>query len=246
MKRVVGIVQARTSSSRLPGKVLAPILGEPMLRRQLERLSGSRALDALAVATSDQAADDAVAEVADSFGIECVRGSLADVLDRYRTAAGALGADVVVRLTADCPLIDPRIVDRVVEVHADGGYHYTSNFIDRRYPDGLDAEAFDREVLEAAWLEAPEGPDREHVTPWIYRHPERFMLGSVRCPEDLSRLRWTVDEPRDLEFVREVYARLYPDNPAFGMSDILELLAGDPAVGLINASVSMSDGEAHE
>lgn len=245
MSRVVGIVQARSSSTRLPGKVLEPILGEAMLFRQLERLARCARLDTLAVATSDDSSDDAVAVVAGSFGVPCVRGSLHDVLDRYRTAADALRADVVVRLTADCPLIDPEIVDGVIDVHVGGGYGYTSNFIDRRYPDGLDAEAFDRDVLESAWAEAI-GSDREHVTPWIYRHPERFRLGSLRCPQNLAALRWTVDEPRDLEFVRVVYGRLYPHKPDFSMRDILVLLDADPAVGLINAPLPTLDGDNDE
>lgn len=246
MSRVVGIVQARTSSSRLPGKVLKPILGQPMLYRQLERIAHAESLSLVAVATSLDASDDGVAAVAESFGVPCVRGSLNDVLDRYHTAATDLGADVVVRLTADCPLTDAAIIDQVVQLHLTGGYDYTSNILDRRYPDGLDVEAMEIGVLEDAWREAASGPEREHVTPWIYGRPERYRLGSLRCPQDLSRLRWTVDEQRDFDFVEAVYERLYPVRPYFGMQEILDLLSREPSLFEINAPTDAKDGERHE
>ncbi len=243
MTRVVGIVQARTSSSRLPGKVLKPILGAPMIQRQLERLTRAQELTVLAVATSVDSSDDAVAAVAENIGVPCVRGSLEDVLDRYYNAASELNADVVVRLTADCPLTDPAIVDDVVRLHLRGGYDYTSNFIDRRFPDGLDAEAMSIETLGAAWRDAAPGPDREHVTPWIYNHPEVFRLGSLRNEEDLGALRWTVDEAADFDFVTAVYERLYTDNPGFGMADVLRLLENEPEIAEINAPRPAKDGD---
>jgi spore coat polysaccharide biosynthesis protein SpsF (cytidylyltransferase family) len=234
MKRVVGIVQARMSSTRLPGKVLRPILGKPMLYRQLERIQRCNALDAVAVATSTESTDDCVVMAAESLGVQCVRGPLADVLDRYRSAAALLGADVIVRLTADCPLCDATVIDEVVELHLSGGYDYTSNFIERRYPVGLDAEAFNRDILEAAWMDAVDPPHREHVTPWMYGNAS-LRLGSLRNEHDQSGMRWTVDEPKDFDFVREVYGRLYPDNPTFCTADILALLEREPALAMINA-----------
>ncbi|MGK9165859.1 glycosyltransferase family protein [Inquilinus limosus] len=239
---VLAILQARMSSSRLPGKVMADLLGEPMLARQIERLRRCRTLDRLVLATSTEAADDALASLSARIGVECFRGSLDDVLDRFHAAAAGRGAEQIVRLTADCPLTDPDLIDALVELHVAGGYDYSCNTLTPRYPDGLDAEVMRAEVLEAAWREATLPSEREHVTSFIYTRPERFRLGSLVGETDLSDQRWTVDTPEDLALVRAVYAALYPKNPAFGTEDILTFLAAHPEIAALNRVHRRNEG----
>ncbi|MGO4125191.1 NTP transferase domain-containing protein [Inquilinus sp. YAF38] len=239
---VLAILQARMSSSRLPGKVMADLLGEPMLARQVERLRRCRTLDRLLLATSTDAADDALAELAGRIGVECFRGSLDDVLDRFHAAAAGQGADQIVRLTGDCPLIDPGLIDRLVELHVAGGYDHSCNTLTPRWPDGLDAEVMRAEVLETAWREATLPSEREHVTRFIYTRPERFRLGSLVGDTDLSDQRWTVDTPEDLAMVRAVYAALYPANPAFGTEDILAFVAAHPEIAALNRAHRRNEG----
>ncbi|WP_374571859.1 cytidylyltransferase domain-containing protein [Phenylobacterium sp.] len=222
---ILGILQARMSSTRLPGKVLQPVLGQPMIARQVERLRRSRRIDRLVVATSDQPDDDGLAEVCEGLGLGVFRGSLDDVLDRFHGALSAFGpADTVVRMTADCPLTDWALIDRVIDAHLEGGGDYASNTPpERTFPHGLDVEVMRAEALETAWREAKDPYEREHVTPFIYRHPERFALAYVSDAPSLAHLRWTVDLPADLAFVRYVYETLYPANPAFTSADIVAL-----------------------
>jgi spore coat polysaccharide biosynthesis protein SpsF len=222
---ILAILQARMSSTRLPGKVMAEILGVPMIGRQVERLRRARRLDALAVATSDRPDDDPLAAYCETLDLPVYRGALADVLDRFHRAALTFGpADTIVRLTADCPLADWGVIDQVVEAHEAGGFDYTNNTTpERTFPHGLDAEAVRAEALDAAWREAADPYEREHVTPFIYRRPERFRLGGVTSAIPASELRWTVDTPDDLDFVRYVYGELYARDPAFG-SDAIKAL----------------------
>jgi spore coat polysaccharide biosynthesis protein SpsF len=225
---IVGVLQARTGSSRLPGKVLRPLAGKPMLERQLERLRRARAIDRLVVATSDDPQDEAIAALCGRTGTACFRGSLLDVLDRCYRAAAPYAPDHVVRLTGDCPLCDPELVDRVVARHLEGGYDYVSNTLVPTFPDGLDVEIMRYSCLETAWREAALPSQREHVTPFIHGQPARFRLGLVRNDTDLSALRWTVDEPEDFALVERIYEALYPAKPDFGTRDILALLDARP------------------
>ncbi len=221
----LAILQARMMSSRLPGKVMAPVLGEPMIGRQVERLRRSSRIDELMVATSDDASDDPLAAYCEVLGLEVFRGSLDDVLDRYRAAmAQRPQATAVVRLTADCPLADPELVDQVIDHHHEVGADYTSNTLGTRtYPHGLDAEVIRAGVLAEAAAHAEDPYEREHVTPYIYRRPETYRLAGVARHESLANLRWTVDLPSDLAFVRDVYAKLYPFDPAFGSDAVIAL-----------------------
>ena len=221
----LAILQARMSSTRLPGKVLAPVLGAPMIGRQLERLSRSARLDRIVVATSDDPSDDPLAAYVEGLGFGVCRGSLADVLDRFHDAmAMTPEADTIVRLTADCPLADWTVIDATIERHQEGGADYTSNTpAVRTYPHGLDNEVVRRAALERAWREASDPYEREHVTPFIYRRPEAFRIASLSRQPSLAHLRWTVDYPQDLDFVRDVYARLYSQNPAFTTDDVVAL-----------------------
>lgn len=230
----LAILQARMSSSRLPGKVMAPVLGEPMIDRQVERLRRSNRIDELMVATSTEASDDPLAAYCEILGLEVFRGSLNDVLDRFRAAlARRPRATTVIRLTADCPLADPELIDEVIDHHHEVGADYTSNTLGARtYPHGLDAEVIRAGALIEAAERADEPYEREHVTPYIYRRPETFRLAGVARHQSLANLRWTVDVPADLVFVRDVYAKLYPLKPAFTTEDIVRLSPNSaPAVG---------------
>lgn len=242
---VLAILQARASSSRLPGKVLAPILGQPMLMRQIERLRRAQTIDRLVVATSDEASDDVLAQLCDELGVGCYRGSLNDVLARFHGAYEAFGpAQYIVRLTGDCPLIDPAIVDLVIRHHLESGADYTTNAVQPTWPDGQDVEVMRAEVLQRAFIEGLLVSEREHVTPYIHKHPELFRIEHVKGERDLSALRWTVDEVADLAMVREVYATLYPANPNFGFDDVMALLERRPQIADINANLRRNEGYA--
>jgi spore coat polysaccharide biosynthesis protein SpsF len=221
----LAILQARMTSSRLPGKVMAPVLGEPMIGRQVERLRRSKAIDMLMVATSEDATDDPLAAYCEGLGLAVYRGPLDDVLERFRGALARLpGAKAVVRLTADCPLADPVLIDEVIAHHHAVDADYTSNTLGTRtYPHGLDAEVIRAKVLVEAADLARDPYEREHVTPYIYRRPETYSLAGVARHDSLAALRWTVDLPEDLAFVREVYAKLYPFDPAFTSEAIAAL-----------------------
>jgi len=238
--KTVAIIQARMSSTRLPGKVLADVGGKPLLWYVVARAQAARTLDQVVVATSMEGEDNAVEEFCAEASFECFRGSQYDVLDRYYQAARHFQAEIVVRLTADCPLLDPDVIDKVVSAFQDGDFDYASNCVNRSYPDGLDTEVFRRAALERAWLEARLPSEREHVTPYIWKHPELFRLGSVQHSEDLSDLRWTIDEPEDLMFVRALYDSLgaFPS----GMAETIKLLKEHPELAEINKGFESNEG----
>jgi len=218
------ILQARMSSSRLPGKVLKPLLGQPMILRQIERLRRCRELDRIVVATSEDPSDEVLAETLAGAGVEVVRGPLDDVLGRFLKAVEVLGLEGdLVRLTADCPLADPTVIDACVALRREGGLDYASNGQVRTFPRGLDVEVFTVEALRRAAAEATSAYDREHVTPWLYRPEAPFRRGDLVQAPDRSEFRWTVDLPGDFAFVERVYAALYPGNPAFTSADVLAL-----------------------
>ncbi len=224
----LGILQARMTSSRLPGKVLEPILGVPMIGRQIERLARASSLDGLVVATSVDASDDELVAYLGTLGVPVVRGSLTDVLGRFVAMLDAYSPSVVVRLTADCPLASPAVLDQVVgEFHA-RALDYVSNTMVPTYPDGVDVEVVRADALRWVAANSDDPHEHEHVTLGVYRRPERFSVGNVVGDEDLSGLRWTVDNADDLAFVREVYSRLYPANPAFELADVLTLVRAEP------------------
>lgn len=231
---VLAIVQARMSSSRLPGKVLAPIAGQPMLLRQVERLARAQGVDEIVVATSTEPDDDLIADTCQRAGIACHRGPLEDVLARFAQAASTHAADVILRLTADCPLTDPVVVDKLIQLMRTGDYDYASNTLDRTWPHGLDVEAMTRDALSAANNEATDPYDREHVTPFLYRRPERFRLGALTGTPDHSAIRLTVDYPEDLRVITHVYDALYPQNDAFTTDDVLAYLEANPDIGELN------------
>jgi spore coat polysaccharide biosynthesis protein SpsF len=238
--KTIALIQARMSSSRLPGKVLQDIAGQPMLMRVVRRAQQTKSIDAVVVITSTHADDDAIAIFCQEHGIACFRGSLDDVLDRYYQAASHFQADFIVRLTADCPLLDPKIIDKVVQTFHQGTFDYVSNTLECTYPDGLDTEIFRFETLERVWQEARLKSEREHVTAYIYKHRELFRLGSVKQEQDLSALRWTVDTPRDLELVRAIYNFIKDEE--FGMDEILKLMKAHPEITKLNAGQQRNEG----
>ena len=241
---LLAILQARTSSTRLPGKVLKPILGHPMLSLQIERIQRSKKIDKLIVATSNDRSDSDIENLCINIQIPCFRGSLDDVLDRFYQTAMQYKPEHVVRLTGDCPLIDPEIIDKVISFYFEGDYDYATNSIVpyNTFPDGLDVEVFRFTVLEKAWHEALLPSHREHVTPFIRQHPEKFKVGHYKNEVDLSHLRWTVDEPEDFELASQIYKELYPQNPTFITEDILELISGKPSLLGINSHVGRNLG----
>lgn len=237
MSRTVAIIQARMGSTRLPGKVLLPLLGAPMLARVVRRVSRASRLDATIVATSTVSSDDAIVELAQREGWLVGRGSETDLLDRYVQVARAAAATTVVRITADCPVIDPGLIDDVVAALDDGQADYASNSLEpRSYPRGLDVEAMTMAALEVAWREDDDPRSREHATPYIYRHPDRFRLRRVASPVDLSAHRWTVDTPEDLELVKRVYARFGRDD--FSWREVLAAIEAEPGWSELNRHVT--------
>ncbi len=227
-------------SSRLPGKVLADIAGRTMLERVVARAQAARRVVRVVVATSVAPEDDRVHALCGKLGIEVFRGSQSDVLDRFAGAASRFAADPIVRLTADCPLLDSGVVDAVVARYQEGGVDYAANINPPTFPDGLDTEVFSAEALARAGLEARRPSEREHVTLYIRSHPESFRIANVRGPHDLSGLRWTVDEPEDLEFVRAVYSAL--GEAEFGMEDVVRLLSERPELAAANARFERDEG----
>lgn len=213
------------TSSRLPGKVMAPILGEPMISRQIERVRRSRLIDGLVVATSTDPSDDVLAAHCQALGVAVFRGPLDDVLGRFCGAIEAQPqAKTIVRLTADCPLADWTVIDEVIAHHHASGADYTANTpAVRTFPHGLDTEVVRAGALAEAGREASDPYEREHVTPFVNRRSGRYQLAWVSRLPSLAQLRWTVDVPGDLVFVRGVYETLYPGNPAFGSAAVVEL-----------------------
>ena len=194
------------------------------------------------MATTTEPIDAALIKLAQDYGVQSYAGSSEDVLDRYFQAAALTGADVVMRITADDPFKDPEVMDLIAEKYfADSALDYASNTLEPSYPEGLDIEIFSFAALEIAWREAQLPSEREHVTPYIWKNPEKFKLLSIKQQEKLSHLRWTIDYDRDLEFAREVYARLYKGG-IFGMKDILRLLEQEPKLAKINAGIERNAG----
>ncbi len=234
--RTVAIVQARMGSTRLPGKVLSDIAGQPMIAHVVGRAGRMAGVDEVVVAIPDLSADDVLAEAIAVLGRRVIRGPAQDVLARYLLAADATSADVIVRITADCPLLSPLVSSAVVAAFAQGEVDYASNTLDRTYPRGLDTEVFGVESLREAMDQAVAAAEREHVTPFIWHRPGRFRLRSVRGTIDRSSLRWTVDTPLDLTLIRAIYAEL--GTGAFDVDEILELLRARPELADINADVA--------
>lgn len=259
--RTIAIIQARMSSTRLPGKVLREIAGEPMLARVIERAKRATLVDEVVLATTTDPSDDPVAAFCAERGYNFTRGSLNDVLDRYYQAAKEYKAEVIVRLTADCPVLDPEVVDQTIKPLIESRNWKTKEIdfaanrlpppMGRSFPIGLDTEVCTFAALERAWKEADQKHQREHVMPYLYENtnlqtfqhsnlqtgisPRGFKIALVNHVPDYGSLRWTVDTPEDLEFIQAVFARF--ENDDFGWKDILALLEKEPELAKINADV---------
>lgn len=235
---VAAVVQARMGSSRLPGKVLADLAGRPVLAWVIDRLRRAEQLDQIVVATSTQPGDDEVVRLAEDLGTPFFRGSEGDVLARYHGAASAFGLEAIVRVTADCPLLDPRLVDDVVVAWREqpGTLDFVANTLIRRYPRGLDVALCAADALERAHREARLPRERAHVTPYLRDERNGFRHRSVEGPLDLGHLRWTLDEPDDLRFIRAVYDRLVPF-PDYDWLRVYELVRAEPWLADINHSI---------
>lgn len=238
-KNVATIIQARTTSTRLPNKVLLEIEQKPMLWHVINRLKLSKQLDGIILAIPDTPKNDILEEFAIENNLKYFRGSEEDVLSRYYQAAKKFSVDIVIRITSDCPLIDPRIVDLVIKRHLNSTADYSSDSLERTFPRGLDTEVFGFEVLERSYKEAKENYQREHVTPYIHEHPEIFKVQNIEAEGKLKRpeLRLTVDTKEDLELIREIYRYLYKPEEIFYTEEIVDLFDKHPELIKINAHI---------
>lgn len=237
--KVAAIIQARMGSTRLPGKVLKKVLGKTLLEYQIERVKRAKTIDEIIIATTTKESDDPIVQLCQQLSIPYYRGSEADVLSRYYETATKFGVDVVVRLTSDCPIVDPNVIDKVVEHYLENKdrYDYVSNTLARTYPRGMDTEVMSYEVLKRAHEEAKELVYREHVTAYIYHHPDQFRLCNVSNGEDESRHRWTVDTEEDFELIEKIISKIYPEKTHFNMDDVLKLIDENPTWIDINSHI---------
>jgi spore coat polysaccharide biosynthesis protein SpsF len=234
--KIVAIIQARMASTRLPGKVLMDLGGQTVLARVVDRLRRTGRIEEIVVATTDSIVDDSIVQECHQLKVEYFRGSENDVLDRYYRAAQVYAAGAVVRVTADCPVIDPQLVDETILVFEQQRADYASNVFPRTYPRGLDTEVFTVAALEQAWRKTPNIYEREHVTPYLYQHPELFRLVSQRGQIDYSHYRWTLDTAEDLELLRIIYAR-FSNRDYFSWSEVIRLMEREPELAELNSRV---------
>lgn len=239
---IAAIIQARSGSTRLPAKVLKEIQGETLLAHVIRRVQAIKKVDKVIIATTVNAGDDSILKIAEQCQVPCSRGSENDVLERYYEAAKKFGVKTIVRITADCPLIDPVVADQVIACFLKGGFDYVSNTLTPTFPDGLDVEVFSFAALEKAFKDAKKTSEREHVTPYIWGNPEIFKTGNYINKEDLSDLRWTVDTPADFEFIKTVYQHLYQPGKIFLMNDVLQLLSQKPEIETLNSGQTRNEG----
>jgi len=237
--KVVTAIQARTSSSRLPKKVLLPLSGEPLLIRMIERIARASLYGILVVATSVSPEDDVVEQLCIKHGIRCFRGSLNDLLDRHFQLAREYKADALVKIPSDCPLIDPLIIDQVIGYYLKNypAFDFVSNLHPATYPDGNDVEIMSFGALEKAWSEAVKGFEREHTTPYLWENPLKFNIGNVTWPTGLNfstSHRFTIDYAEDYRFITAIYNKLFTVKPKFGLDDILDLIEKDPSIMGLN------------
>jgi len=235
------IIQARMGSTRLPGKVMKIIKGKTVLEHVVERVQAAKNIDDIVIATTVKSEDDVIVELSKKLSVKYFRGDENDVLSRYYYAARQNKSDVIIRITSDCPLIDPLIlenmVDKFIELNQKDGIDYMSNTVERTYPRGLDAEIFTFKALKITFNEANKDYQREHVTPYIYQNPAKFKISVFRNDIDYSGYRLTLDTKEDLEVIKEIYNKLYNENILFYFAQILTLLKTHPEIEEINKNV---------
>jgi spore coat polysaccharide biosynthesis protein SpsF len=239
---IVAMIQARIGSTRLPGKVLLPLEGKTVLERVVERAQRSNKIEEVIVITTLNREDMEIVKICSHSGVRVFCGSETDVLDRFYQTAKLLEPDHIVRITADCPLIDAKIIDRVVDKHLAEKNDYTSNVLKETFPDGQDNEIFTFRALKKTWKEARLTSEREHVTLYIRNHPEIFKLGNLEFETDLSKKRWTIDNEEDYHFISEIYKKLHKNNTLFKMQDVLDLLDSFPNLEKINHHIRRNEG----
>lgn len=237
--KIVTVIQARMSSTRLPGKIMLPILGKPLLLRMIERVQQAKLIGKLVIATSTAADDDEVETFCNDNNLICFRGHLTDLLDRHYQVSKTYSADAVVKIPSDCPLIDPHIIDKVIQHYIQNeDLDFVSNLHPATYPDGNDVEIMSFDSLECAWKDSTKSYEREHTTPFIWENDDTFKAGNVVWETGLdysTSHRWTIDYPEDYEFIRKVYEELLPTKPNFSLNDILLLLKQKPEIAEINS-----------
>jgi len=239
---IIAIIQARFDSVRLPGKILLNLEGKTVLERVVERVKQSKFINDVIVATTVTKHDLETIKVCVENNIRVFAGAEDDVLDRYYQVAKLFKVDHIVRITADCPLIDPRIIDEVINLHIKETADYTTNTIKESFPDGQDVEVFKFSVLQQAWQNAKLVSEREHVTPYIRNNPGIFKLKNLECKEDLSRKRWTLDHPEDYDFIKIVYEHLFSKNPYFGFDEIMGFIKKNPEIEKVNQRITRNEG----
>ncbi len=239
MEKVTGIIiQARTGSTRLPGKVVKNIEGKTVLEHVIERLKRLKKEKKIILATTDKKEDDVLEKIAKKCQVSVFRGSENDVLDRFYQAAKLFDVDPIVRITADCPLLDPKIVKEVVDFYSENNFDYVCNAHPPTFPDGMDVEVFSFKILEECWQKAKTPEEREHVTPYIFKNQQKFNVGNFLSKEDFYDLRLVLDEKEDLVLIRKIYKELYRHNPNFGLKEIIELIKNKPELVKINQKVN--------
>ncbi len=239
MIKIATVIQARMGSSRFPGKVLLPLAGKPLLVRIVERVKAAKYCGRIIVATTYLEADDPIIDICKKNSIPFLRGHPTDLLDRHLNVGKKYGADAVVKIPSDCPLIDPSVIDKVIKYYLDNNasFDYVSNLHPATYPDGNDVEIFSIESLEKAWEEADKELEREHTTPYFWENPDKFKIGNVLWETGLDYSmshRWTIDYEEDYKFIETIYNELYNKNPFFSLNDILALLNEKPEISKIN------------
>jgi spore coat polysaccharide biosynthesis protein SpsF len=239
---IIAILQARTGSSRLPNKVLRKIKGKTLLELYINRVKESRLIDKLVIATTTKSEDDKIEKISYKLGFECFRGSESDLLDRYYQCAKKYHADVVVRLTADNPFVDFRVIDRAVQISKDNEVDFVTNHFEPTYPEGLDVEVYSIHALEKSWKEAKLLSEREHVFPYIQNHQDQFKIINFMQDKDYSHLRWTIDYECDYKMTEVIYDYLYEKNQIYLQEDILQLLENHPEIANMNSHVRRKEG----
>lgn len=237
------IIQARLNSSRLPGKVLLKVDKRPLLSYMVERIQKAKNIDGIVIATTVSCDDDKIENFCKSENISSFRGSEEDVLDRYYCCAKKFRIKTIIRLTSDCPLIDPKVIDDVIKYYFDSNFDYVANTLEPcTYPDGMDVEVFSFEVLESAWKEANKPSHREHVTFYIWQNPKKFKIGKYNYKTNLSEYRLTIDYQEDFQVIEALIKNLYPKNSFFSMEDIVDFLKKHPEIEKINQYIQRNQG----
>lgn len=242
-KKIVATIEARMTSTRLPGKVLMPLAGEPNLTRLIERLRRSKYVDEIVVATTTNAPDDAIVTLMEKIGCKVWRGSEDNVLERVLEAAQSVNADLIVEITGDCPLIDWRHIDHLIELYLDGAYDYVANNLERTFPRGFDMQVFSVKTLEEVNSLTQDRVDQENVSIYIYNHPERYRLYNWVAEGKMARkeLRVTLDTKEDYKLLNTVFEKLLPQDPDFSAEDVIDLFNHEPELTQINAEVKQKN-----